>query len=170
MIKNNKTCQGFSYISAADPKIMILGTMPSTTSLQDEFYYAHPRNAFWSIMKHITSYPIETRQDKIKLIEKNHLLLWDVLAQCEREGSLDSAIKIPQANDFEALLKRHKNIKVIAFNGQKAAQLFQRLVIKKQAFVYDITLITLPSTSPANASMSFADKQLFWQEKISNLL
>ena len=121
-------------------------------------------------MQHITGYKIETRQDKITLIENNHLLLWDVLSQCQREGSLDSAIKTPQANDFAALFKLYKNISCIVFNGQKAAQLFQRLVIKKQPLVNDITFITLPSTSPANAKVSFADKQLFWQEKISNLL
>lgn len=170
MVINIDTCHGFSFISAENPKIMVLGTMPSVKSIKNAFYYAHPRNAFWPIMSFITGAPVETRAQKIALIEDNQLLLWDVLSECSREGSLDSAIKHPQANDFAALFEHYKSLEVIVFNGQKAAQLFQRLVIKKQSIPSTISFITLPSSSPANARLTFADKQLFWQEKFSNLL
>lgn len=149
---------------------MILGSMPSVKSIEEAFYYAHPRNAFWPIMSQVTGHSIETVEDKTALIENNQILLWDVLSECYRAGSLDAAIKTPQANDFELLFNKFSSIKTVIFNGQKSAQLFQRLVIKKQAIPQNIMLITLPSTSPANAAMSKEDKQLFWQENLSKLL
>lgn len=149
---------------------MVLGTMPSVVSIQEAFYYAHPRNAFWPIMSHLTGYPVDSIEDKVSLVKQAKLVLWDVLDNCQRQGSLDSDIKTPKANDFEWLFKQYPQIKTVVFNGQKAAQLFQRHVIKKQHLPEDLELIVLPSTSPANAALKFADKQLFWQEKLSGLV
>ncbi|BCN93472.1 DNA-deoxyinosine glycosylase [Thiomicrorhabdus immobilis] len=163
-------CQGFEYISAQNPHWMILGTMPSVESLNQAFYYAHPRNAFWPIMHSLTQRPINTQQEKERLIKQAGLVLWDVLQSCQRQGSLDSDIKEPQANDFESLLSENPTIKTICFNGKKAEQLFKRHVLKRQRIPQEITYIVLPSTSPANATITVEDKWLFWQENLSHLV
>lgn len=167
---NKNHCKSFSYIASDYPHWMILGTMPSVESLNQAFYYAHPRNAFWPIMQSLANHSIQTQEDKRQLIKLAGLVLWDVLASCDRPGSLDSAIKAPIANDFECLFERFPTIKTVVFNGQKAQQLFKQHVIKKQNLPADIQYLVLPSTSPANAAMKLKDKQLFWQEKLSHLV
>ena len=163
-------CESFAPILAEHPKILILGTMPSVKSLQDAFYYAHPQNQFWPIMSAITGFPIDNKQQKTALIKNNQMALWDVLQACERKGSLDSAIQKPVANNFAALLQLYPSIKAIVFNGKKAEQLFKQYVIKQQLLPHDLEYVVMPSTSPANATMKKADKQLFWQEKLTDLL
>lgn len=167
---NQDHCESFSYIASENPHWMILGTMPSVESLNQSFYYAHPRNAFWPIMQKLTHHSIQSQEDKTELVKLAGLVLWDVLASCNRPGSLDSAIKQPVANDFESIFSRFPNIKTVVFNGQKAQQLFKQQVLKKQNLPADIQYLVLPSTSPANAAIKPEDKQLFWQEKLSHLV
>ncbi|WP_149206738.1 DNA-deoxyinosine glycosylase [Flavobacterium johnsoniae] len=150
----------FSPISSPDSKVLILGTMPGTKSLELNQYYGHSQNNFWKFM--FTIFKEEFSADyetKKALLLKNKIALWDVLQYCDRVGSLDSAIKNEIANDFETFLKQHPNIHTIAFNGQKAAAFFKKYVHLKK----DYTLITLPSTSPANASKAFQSKLDEWK-------
>ncbi len=163
-------CQGFGPISGDKPTWLLLGTMPSVKSLEAAFYYAHPRNQFWPIMHSLTGQPIESTQQKIALVQGAGMVLWDVLQACERAGSLDSAIQNPQANDFESLFKQFPTLETVLFNGKKAEQLFKRYVLKQQCLPDNLTFLTLPSTSPANASITTEDKRLFWQEKLVHLL
>ena len=102
-------------------------------------------------------------QTRKKLLQKNNIALWDVLQFCDRVGSLDSAIKNEIANDFETFLAAHPNIKTILFNGQKAAAFFKKYVHLKKEY----QLITLPSTSPANASKNFQSKLEEWEKALS---
>lgn len=169
-LSNSNLCNGFKPIIAKSAHSLVLGTMPSVKSLENAFYYAHPRNAFWPIMHKLTGLPIDNEQAKVALIESSGFILWDVLQACERKGSLDSAIQNPVANDFEWLFDNHPELKTVIFNGRKAEQLFNKYVKKQQKIPSDLNLITLPSTSPANASMKLEDKQLFWQENLSHLL
>lgn len=163
-------CLGFELIQAEEPSWMVLGTMPSVQSLEQSFYYAHPRNAFWPIMSDLVDMPVSSKAEKVALVKRAGLVLWDVLQSCEREGSLDSAIKDATANDFAQLFLLYPSIKTVVFNGQKAEQLFKRNVLLKQQIPADINYLVLPSTSPANAAKSFEDKRLFWQEKLSHLV
>lgn len=163
-------CESFAPILSETPKVLILGTMPSVKSLQDAFYYAHSQNQFWPIMHAITGFSIASTEDKTALIKNNDLALWDVLQACERKGSLDSAIQKPVANNFAALLQLYPSIKAIVFNGKKAEQLFKQHVIKQQLLPHDLEYVVMPSTSSANAALKKADKQLFWQEKLTDLL
>ncbi len=164
------TCVGFNPIIPQSPKIMILGTMPSVVSIDQAFYYAHPRNAFWPIIESLVSRSLMSDEDKRQACEDKGILLWDVLQSCHRPGSLDSAIQQPRANDFESLLQAFPSLKTIAFNGQAAEKLFKKEVLKKQNLPKDLVFITLPSTSPAYAAITLEDKRLLWQEKLSNLL
>lgn len=107
------------------PQIMILGTMPSVAFLAQSFYYAHPHNAFGPIMQQYFGKTLNSVADKQSLFVGKHLALWDVLKGCEREGSLDSAIVSPEANNFEQLFQEHPQLNWILFNGKTAEALFK---------------------------------------------
>lgn len=149
----------FPPISSPTSKILILGTMPGTKSLELNQYYGHNQNNFWKFMFQILGEEFSRDYEirKNLLINKD-IALWDVLQFCDRVGSLDSAIKNEIANDFEDFLERHPKIESILFNGQKAAAFFKKYVrLRKEYKTY-----TLPSTSPANAGKSFQDKLNEW--------
>ena len=150
----------FSPISHSDATVLILGTMPSEQSLAANQYYGHPRNAFWKILFCVFETPFSTDYEQRKnVLLENRIALWDVLEACVREGSLDSAIEQEVPNDFDSFLKAHPNIRHIYFNGQKAAKYFKQHVAVSDTY----QLLTLPSTSPANAGMSFEKKLLKWE-------
>ena len=140
--------------------------MPGVASLEAVQYYAHPRNAFWPIMgelfaiNHKASY-----ESRICELEKLPLILWDTLQACRRPGSLDSNIDISsaQANDFQSLIQRFSEIRVIAFNGASSEKYFRKLVVPTLPETSGIELLRMPSTSPANAGMSFKQKLTAWQ-------
>lgn len=155
----------FAPISNTNATVLILGTMPGTKSLELNQYYGHSQNNFWKFMFSIFQEDFSNDyQTKKALLQKNKIALWDVLQFCERVGSLDSAIKNEIANDFETFLAQHPNITTILFNGQKAAAFYKKYVHLEK----DYQLITLPSTSPANASKSYQSKLDQW--KIINSL
>ena len=146
---------------------LILGSMPGKASLVANQYYAHPRNIFWPVMQTVMSVrsdlPYATRCTELT---QNKVALWDVLKMCTRTGSLDSDIVessiIP--NDFERFLRTHSQIRVIYFNGAKAESIYIRHVIPSLSNAFaDIPMTRLPSTSPANASISLADKVAQWK-------
>ncbi|GGF16615.1 DNA-deoxyinosine glycosylase [Flavobacterium limi] len=150
----------FAPIASTDATILILGTMPGTKSLELQQYYGHPQNNFWRFMFEILNEDFSKEyQTRKSLLIKNNIALWDVLQFCERVGSLDSAIKNEITNDFELFLKNHSNIKTIFFNGQKAASFFKKYVTIDNKY----QLITLPSTSPANASKTLESKLSEWK-------
>lgn len=157
---------GFPPIVKSNAKILILGSMPSVKSLEDKQYYAHPRNAFWPIMcKLLNSSDDINYKKKKQLIIKNKIALWDVLNGCHREGSLDSNIDYStiEVNDFENFLKKNKKIESIFFNGAEAEKLFKKYVVKNLTNK-QLEYFKLPSTSPANATLSFQNKLLKWEK------
>lgn len=153
--------QSFASISDDNAKILILGTMPGAQSLALSEYYGNRRNHFWQLLFALFNEPYSTDyQIKKNLILKNHIALWDVLQACEREGSLDSAILKEVPNDCKEFLKTHPQITHIFFNGQPAAKFFKKYVTIDSKY----TLVTLPSTSPANAGFSFERKLEAWRQ------
>lgn len=150
----------FPSISSPDARILILGTMPGVQSLQLQQYYGHPQNNFWKLLFTIFGEEFSGHyEDRKNLLLKNNVALWDVLQACEREGSLDSAIMKEVANDFKAFLEAHPKITHIFFNGQKAAHYFKRYAQLDKEYA----LVTLPSTSPANAAKTFEAKLAEWK-------
>jgi len=150
----------FAPIRSDNATILILGTMPGTKSLELKQYYGHSQNNFWKFMFNILKEDFSTDYEVRKaLLQKNNIALWDVLQYCDRVGSLDSAIKNEIANDFESFLQKHPNITTLFFNGQKAAAFFEKYVTLKKHY----QLITLPSTSPANASKTYQSKLEEWK-------
>ncbi|KIC01059.1 DNA glycosylase [Flavobacterium sp. JRM] len=150
----------FDPISSPNASVLILGTMPGIKSLELGQYYGHKQNNFWKILFTVFNEDfIDVYEAKKEILIKNNIALWDVLKYCDRVGSLDSAIKNEITNDFDTFLKQHPDIKTILFNGQKAAAFFKKYIKVSD----DYKLITLPSTSPANAGKSFDSKLNEWK-------
>ena len=156
--------RAFPPVADARARCLILGSMPGVASLDAVEYYAHPRNAFWRIMGDLigagADLPYAQRLDKLCAAG---IALWDVVAACERPGSLDTAI-VPETvrvNDFAAFLAAHPGIERIFFNGGAAEALFRRHVLR-QLDGSRLTLLRLPSTSPAHAARAYADKLTAW--------
>jgi len=157
----------FPPVARADAKLLILGTMPSVESLRQSFYYSHPRNAFWPIMAELfRSGPLATAEEKTALLISRRIALWDVAQSCEREGSLDSAMRSVLPNDFASLYARCPGIQKILFNGNTAAKLYSRLV----GFMpEDCVCACVPSTSPAY-TRPFAEKLEKWRLEMEMIL
>ncbi len=158
-------CVSFPPVFVSDAQILILGSMPGKKSLDEQRYYAHPRNIFWPLVAQILDQPLpQAYQAKMEMLLLNRIALWDVLGRCERPGSLDSSIvaESEQANDFAMLFKKLPYLRRICFNGKKAEAAFSRHVVKKVE-IPDLEFISLPSTSPANASVTYAQKFEAWR-------
>lgn len=158
--------QSFALQSGESPRVLVLGSMPGVASLQAVQYYAHPRNAFWPIMADYFGFdmqaPYETR---LSSLLANGVALWDVLQSCVRPGSLDSAIErdsvIP--NPIDVWLSEQSTVKGVLLNGGKAASEFYRH-FKPLLHREGLEVIALPSTSPANARMTYEAKREAWHE------
>lgn len=155
---------GFAPIENPNATILILGSMPGVASLTAHEYYAHPRNAFWPIISFVYGIPLAlSYPERVNALQQTNIAVWDVLQQCERLGSLDSAINKDsrQPNDFKTFFSRHQNIHTIIFNGAEAEKSFRQTVMPKlDANRYQ--LIRAPSTSPAY-TLSLAQKMQQWQ-------
>ncbi len=153
----------FAPLVDKNTKILVIGTMPGVASLQAAEYYAFKHNAFWTIIFKLTGTETQNYTEKIKLLRKLHIGLWDNLKVCEREGSLDSDIKQAEPNNFEKLLWDFPNIKKLLFNGQKSFAFFKKYHPELlQKYEYAV----LPSTSPANARLSFEQKFTLWRQAL----
>ncbi|WP_187296337.1 DNA-deoxyinosine glycosylase [Tepidibacter mesophilus] len=140
--------KSFSPIIDSKSTILILGSIPGKESLRQNQYYAYNQNQFWKIIYSLFDTPIDDDYNKkILFLKKNNIALWDVIKSCYREGSLDSNIKMEEANNFESLFNRYPNIEYVFFNGLKAYNVFK----KKVGLNFEnIKFQRLESTSPAN--------------------
>lgn len=154
-------------MASSNAEVLILGSIPSVKSLQEQQYYGHPRNAFWWIMGKLLRFDHDAGYETRKgLLIKNRIALWDVLEHCERKGSLDSAIKTASVvtNDFESFFKEHQKVKRVFFNGRIAEKEYKKHVKPMIAELYpDLAYFVLPSTSPAMASLSKEQKLEKWK-------
>ena len=156
---------GLPPIVSCNTRLLVLGSFPGAASLARQQYYAHPQNQFWKILQAI--WPSSPRLTSVSSYETRSewllgrgLGVWDVYGACERQGSLDTAIRNPQVNDFARLARRCPQLVAIAHNGGESFK-HARLTRSLGVPVY-----RLPSTSPANASWSFERKLAAWREVI----
>lgn len=156
--------KGLEPILSKDPKALILGSMPSVTSLDKQEYYGFKHNRFWNIMHVCFAMSIDSYEEKKDIIQTQHLILWDVIGSCEREGSLDSAIRNVVVNDIEALLEKYPQITTVLCNGKKSYDLYQRYFSHLQ-----VSCIYLPSTSNANRSLKEEVLIQKWVDALHNL-
>jgi len=156
----------FAPVSSPQARVLILGSMPGKRSLEMQQYYAHPQNAFWRIMAELFDFdPDQPYLARMEHLRNWGVALWDVLAACTRESSLDSDIVESSiiANDFPAFLSQHPLIGHIYCNGARSFQSFLRHVRPELSDKkLEIPVIRLPSTSPAHAAMDFQAKLDAW--------
>ncbi|MGH7027146.1 DNA-deoxyinosine glycosylase [Brevundimonas sp.] len=153
--------RAFDPVVDAGTRILILGSLPGEASLAVSQYYAHPRNAFWRLMGDLLDQPDlyeRAYADRLTALRARGVGLWDTVAEAERIGSLDTAIRLPVHADLPGLAAALPNLQAIAFNGGKAAQLGRRILAGS---AITTELIDLPSSSPAHAR-PFAEKQQQW--------
>jgi hypoxanthine-DNA glycosylase len=155
--------KAFEPIVTPSSKILILGTMPGEKSLELQQYYGNRGNQFWKLMFEVFDESFShDYQQRIDLIVRHDIAMWDVLQYCEREGSLDSSIKNEIANDFNAFYKMYPKIRHVFFTSKNAAKFYDKYVRRKEGLVYE----TLSSPSGANATKSYAEKLADWKGKI----
>lgn len=131
-------------------EILILGTLPSVKSRENNFYYGHKQNRFWKVLATLLKEPVpDTIEEKKAMLLAHRIAMWDVIQSCDIKGSSDSSIKNVQPTDIGMILEK-TNITRIYANGNKAGQLYKRY----QFPVTGIEAMVLPSTSPANAAWS----------------
>jgi double-stranded uracil-DNA glycosylase len=155
----------FEPIEDEHAETLILGSIPGQASLAAGQYYAHHRNAFWLILTKLLQIdPAAPYETKIQALKSARIALWDVLQSCKRTGSLDSGIETDTliTNDFRTFFREHKKIKQVFFNGAKAEACFKRHILR-HTNLDCISFTRLPSTSPANATISFTHKLAAWQ-------
>ena len=142
--------RGFAPVVDARSRLLILGSLPGEASLAAGQYYANPRNAFWRLMDTVTGRSLSALpyDDRLKALADARIGLWDVIASAQRDGSLDAAIRSPEAADLLGLIASLPDLRAVAFNGGKAAKLGLRILAPEAA---RLRLIILPSSSPAHA-------------------
>lgn len=158
---------GLPPLASPKSRILILGSMPGAASLQKQEYYAHPRNQFWNIVERL----FDIAQDlpyaeRCRRLSDCGVAVWDVVGRCRRRGSLDTDIAEASVvvNAVAAFLRRHRYIRRIFFNGAKSEQLYVRRVLADvERIGRSIEYRRLPSTSPAHAGLSAAEKLRQWR-------
>lgn len=160
--------KGFAPLAQADARVLVLGSMPGVASLVAGQYYAHARNAFWPLQAALLGFdaglPYAARATALL---QAGVAVWDVLQSCVREGSLDADIARDSevANDFPAFFHAHARIGQVFFNGAAAESAFRRHVLPglPADMAMRLQFVRLPSTSPANAALSFERKLALWR-------
>lgn len=160
-------CVSLAPVWRADARVLVLGSMPGVRSLEVRHYYAHPRNAFWSIIEAALGVPADAPYlQRLDGLIESGVALWDVIGSCRRRGSLDQRIEAEsiEPNDLGGLLRCCPGVRRIAFNGAAAEAAFRRHVLPVlDADLARIERHRLPSTSPAHAAMGRADKIAAWR-------
>lgn len=152
-----KAC--FAPETDAHTRILILGSLPGEASLAANQYYAHPRNQFWRLIGDVLDQEILELPyaERLALLKENRIGLWDTVRSARRRGSLDSNIQLIEASPLNLLLEELPSLRLVAFNGGKAASIGQKMLADGNG----ISLKTLPSSSPAHA-VPYAQKREAW--------
>lgn len=135
---------------AEDSQVLVLGSFPSPKSREQQFFYGHPRNRFWSVLAAVFGETVpQTVDEKRSLALRHHIAMWDTIASCEIKGASDTSIKNPVPNDLNSIIKRSQ-ISNVFCTGAASYKYYQRLCERDTG----IGAVCLPSTSPANAAWS----------------
>lgn len=148
--------RSFDPIIDADTRLLILGTLPGEKSLAVQQYYGNPQNSFWRLLSAVLQVDLVPLDyaTRCRTLLRHGVGLWDVVAEAQRPGSLDSALREVTRNDLTSLLARHPVVHTLAFNGATARRLGVRVLAGADS---TWTVLDLPSSSPAY-TMPLADK------------
>jgi TDG/mug DNA glycosylase family protein len=151
--------RAFDPVVDARTRLLILGSLPGDASLKAAQYYAHPQNGFWRLIGGVVGADLAALAypDRLEALKAAGVGLWDVIASAERSGSLDAAIRSPEAADLRGLIGSLPALRVVAFNGATSARLGRRIL----AGVEGLALVDLPSSSAAHAR-PLSEKAAVW--------
>ena len=139
---------GFAPIYDERSRVLVLGTLPSVKSREENFYYGHARNRFWQVLAAVFDAPVpQSIEEKKALLLAEKVALWDVVGACDIRRSADSTIRNVVPNDPRPILAATP-IRAIYTNGTKAFELYRKYLLP----LTGIEAVRLPSTSPANAA------------------
>ncbi|MBU1384070.1 MAG: DNA-deoxyinosine glycosylase [Alphaproteobacteria bacterium] len=157
---------GFEPVVDAHTRLLILGSLPGDASLRAGQYYGHPQNAFWRLIGGVigSDLVVLPYEERLAALNRAGVGLWDVIASAERPGSLDAAIRQPEAADLCGLVQGLPELRAVAFNGAKAAKLGRAALGETPG----LALIDLPSSSPAHAR-PLADKAAGWAQLANHI-
>lgn len=162
-VQNSVPKQGLLPIIGSAPAVLVLGSFPSARARAAGAYYANPQNHFWPIIEELFGIPrMLLYPERIRLLADHRVALWDMVDSCYQEGSMDSTITEPALNDIRGLLRVHPTIRLVAANGRTAERFLKRS-LGTVGPPPGVTIISLPSTSPANAREPFKKKVQRWQ-------
>ena len=165
--QQKQICKSFLPNIDTKSEILILGSIPGVKSLEEQQYYAHPQNRFWKLMGlfcNVNNLSELNYQNKLQILLKNKIALWDIIQSCNRDGSLDSNIQNELSNDIQKLLEQFPNIKIICLNGNKSYSAFKKYFPK---LLEEYKCYKLPSTSPANARYNLENLYKEWKVALS---
>lgn len=144
---------------APDTRLLILGSLPGIRSLAAQQYYAHPTNQFWRLLGAVIERPLAdmSYDDRLGALRDAKVGLWDAIRSAERQTSSDSLIREADPHDLAALIAELPDLRMIAFNGGKAAAIGR----KQLPPLDDVAAIDLPSSSAAH-TIGFEAKRKRW--------
>ena len=150
----------FPPVVADDTRVLILGSLPGEASLAAGRYYAHPQNRFWRLVGVVIDQDLAPLEydARLEALLSAQIGLWDTVASARREGSLDGALREVEHNLLAELVATLPHLRAIGFNGTTAAKIGRKALGETA-----LTLIDLPSSSPAHAAMSFTEKAERWK-------
>ncbi|MBI2361990.1 MAG: DNA-deoxyinosine glycosylase [Elusimicrobia bacterium] len=157
--------RSFPPVIGRRPAVLVLGSMPGAESLRRRRYYAHPRNQFWRLLGDALGEDLASLayRRRLAVLKRRGVALWDAIGECRRAGSLDSDIRGEVPNPVASLV-RSRGIRAVLLNGGKAAAVFRRHAAKD--LPEGVFVAALPSSSPAAASVPYAEKAERWRRAL----
>ena len=152
----------FAPVVAPGTRVLILGSLPGEASLAAQRYYAHPQNQFWRLAGAVTGredLPTLDYAARLDALLAAGVGLWDTIASAHRTGSLDAAIREAEHAPLAQLAAALPQLRAVGFNGKTSARI-GRAQLGRTA----LALVDLPSSSPAHASLTLAEKRDRWLE------
>ncbi|OPX64013.1 MULTISPECIES: DNA-deoxyinosine glycosylase [unclassified Methanoregula] len=150
--------RGLPPVTGPDPRVLVLGSFPSVLSLSHGEYYGNPRNRFWAVIEDLFGISaLLPYTERCQYLTGAGIALWDVIASCSRPGSADSRIRDAVPSDIAGFIRAHPTVRLIVLNGSAAGRFYHRA-----GEVPGIPFVILPSTSPANAAVSYKKKVRAW--------
>ena len=147
-------------VGAKDARLIVLGSLPGDASLAAQHYYAHPTNQFWRLLGGAMGEELAgmAYAARLERLAARGVALWDVVAEAERPGSLDGAIRDVRSNALAGFVAGHQRVEAVAFNGKTAAAIGRKAL----AGTAGVRLIDLPSSSAAY-TLGLGAKAVRWQ-------
>jgi len=166
--------RGLPPVVGPAARVLIVGSMPGRVSLRERQYYAHPRNVFWDIMGEMFGAGRQVEYARrLEMLKARGVALWDVVAECRRDGSADAAIRRGgiRINDLDAFCRVNSSIRVVCFNGMTAFRLAEReAAARGGGWLAGVERVVLPSTSPANRRRGRRERAREWRVVLEAVL